>query len=115
MSLAQLNKIFNRNLPLAIEFYIQHRICCKPLSINGTLIEAARVLLRWTQAHLHKKAKVGLGTVIRIEAGKPYRAATMRKLIAVLTKAGIEFLNHDEPGVRDIRNRKKKSGEETKE
>ena len=52
---------------------------------------------------MSKKSKVALGTVKRIEGFDgpvDARTDTLRKIMAVLEKAGIEFLNDDRPGVR---------------
>lgn len=73
------------------------------ISVNGRHIRAARALIGWTQEELSAKAKVALGTVKRMEAfDGPVgaRTDTLRKIMAVLEKAGVEFLNDDRPGVR---------------
>ena len=66
-------------------------------------IRAARALLGWTQEELSEKARVALGTVKRMEGfDGPIGARTdaLRRIAAVLEKAGVEFLNDDRPGVR---------------
>ena len=71
--------------------------------IDGRHIRAARALLGWTQDELSRKAKVALGTVKRMEGfDGPVgaRTDTVRRIVAVLDKAGVEFLNDDRPGVR---------------
>ncbi len=73
------------------------------ITVYGSHIRAARALLGWSQQELALKAKVALGTVKRIEgfdgpAGA--RTDTIRKVVFVLEKSGIEFLNDDRPGVR---------------
>ena len=66
-------------------------------------IKAARVLLGWLQRDLARKSKVSIPTIERLEAldgelgGWP---ATANKIVAALERAGIEFQNHGEPGVR---------------
>ena len=64
---------------------------------------APRALLGWTQDELSSKAKVALGTIKRMESfDGPVgaRTDTVRQVVAVLEKAGIEFLNGELPGVR---------------
>ena len=71
--------------------------------INGRHLRAARALLGWTQEELSAKAKVALGTVKRMEGfDGPVgaRTETLRKIVTILEKAGVEFLNDDRPGVR---------------
>lgn len=69
-------------------------------------MRAARALLGWTQEELSARAKVALGTVKRMEGfDGPVgaRTDTLRRIVAVFEKAGIEFLNDDKPGVRLIK------------
>ena len=71
--------------------------------INGRHVRAARALLGWTQEELSARAKVALGTVKRMEGfDGPVgaRTDTLRRIVAVFEKAGIEFLNDGRPGVR---------------
>jgi predicted transcriptional regulator len=71
--------------------------------IDGRHLRAARAILGWTQQELSKKSQVALGTVKRMEGfDGPVgaRTDTLRKIVAVLEKAGIEFLNDGQPGVR---------------
>ena len=52
---------------------------------------------------LSTKAKVALGTIKRMEGFDgpvSARTDTLRSIAAVLNKAGVEFLNDDQPGVR---------------
>jgi transcriptional regulator with XRE-family HTH domain len=73
------------------------------ISLTGRHIRAARALLGWTQIELSKKSKVALGTVKRMEGfDGPVgaRTDTVGKVAGVLQKAGVEFLNDDQPGVR---------------
>jgi transcriptional regulator with XRE-family HTH domain len=66
-------------------------------------IKAARALLAWSQHDLARKSKVSISTIERLEAvdgelgGWP---ATATKIVQALERAGIEFANHGEPGVR---------------
>jgi predicted transcriptional regulator len=71
--------------------------------ISGRHIRAARALLGWSQEELSRKAKVGLGTVKRMEGfdgAVEARTETVRKVAGVLERAGVEFLNDKSPGVR---------------
>ena len=73
------------------------------IDVHGRHIRAARALLGWTQEELAGKAKVALGTIKRMESfDGPVvaRTDTVRQVVAVLEKAGVEFLNDDRPGVR---------------
>lgn len=57
----------------------------------------------WGQVELAKRAKVAIGTIRRMESFDDIidcRASTLVKVGAALEKAGIEFLNSDQPGVR---------------
>jgi len=71
--------------------------------IIGRQLRAARALLGWEQITLAKKAKVAIGTIRRMESfDGPIgsQTATLLKVIAALEKAGLEFLNGGQPGVR---------------
>lgn len=71
--------------------------------ISGRHIRAARGLLGWTQAELARRSRVGLGTVRRMEdfdGPVGARTDTLRSVIGILERAGVEFLNGDAPGVR---------------
>jgi transcriptional regulator with XRE-family HTH domain len=67
-------------------------------------IRAARALLRWDQADIAKASDVSVETVKRLEAmdGEllEVRAATVAAIQKAFEKAGVEFLNHGQPGVR---------------
>jgi predicted transcriptional regulator len=72
-------------------------------TITGRHIRAARALLGWTQSELRRKAKVALGTIQRMEdfdGPVAARTETLGRIVAVLEKAGVEFLNEERPGVR---------------
>jgi transcriptional regulator with XRE-family HTH domain len=76
--------------------------------ISGNQIRAARALLNWSQRELSIKSRVAFGTIQRMERfDGPIgsRTETLGKVVAVLEKAGIEFLNDESPGVR-IRKRR---------
>lgn len=71
--------------------------------ITGRQIRAARALLGWSQRELCKKSKLALGTVQRMEnfvGPVGARTETLGRVVTVLEKAGVEFLNNDRPGVR---------------
>jgi predicted transcriptional regulator len=73
------------------------------ISISGMHIRAARALLGWTQEELSRKAKVGLGTVKRMEGYEgpvEARTDTVRKVTGVMERAGVDFLDDGQPGVR---------------
>jgi transcriptional regulator with XRE-family HTH domain len=71
---------------------------------------AARGLLRWTQDELSRKAGVS-GTTIRgfeTEQTTP-NPATLTVLQLAFEKAGVEFLDGDNPGVRMKRPKNRRS------
>ncbi len=71
--------------------------------ISGRHIRAARGLLGWTQRDLADKAEVALGTLRKMESFDGLsgtRIETLKRVMAVLEKAGVEFLNDGSPGVR---------------
>ena len=71
--------------------------------ITGRHIRAGRALLGWAQSDLCKRSNVALRTVRRMEAfdeAVGARTDTLGRVVAVLEKAGIEFLNNGSPGVR---------------
>ena len=73
----------------------------KKLSIRE--IKAARALLGWSQDDLAERSGVSAPTIGRLEADGGEiggRAETEQKIRRALEKAGIEFLNGDQPGVR---------------
>ncbi len=51
---------------------------------DGRKIRAARKRQGWSCRELARKAKVTRQTVYNIEAGEPYRMATMEKLVKAL-------------------------------
>jgi predicted transcriptional regulator len=71
--------------------------------ITGRHIRGGRALLGWAQGELAKKSKVALRTIRRMEdfdEAVSARTDTLGRVVAVLEKAGIEFLNGGSPGVR---------------
>jgi transcriptional regulator with XRE-family HTH domain len=71
---------------------------------TGNQLRAARALLGMDQAELAKRAGVDINTVRNLEGRGPDplggRVDTLRKVQGALERAGIEFLNHGQPGVR---------------
>jgi transcriptional regulator with XRE-family HTH domain len=70
---------------------------------SGRHIRAARALLGWTQRELCRKSQVALGTLRRMESfDGPVKSRTesLMRVVAVLEKAGVEFLGNDETGVK---------------
>ena len=60
-------------------------------------------MLGMEQIDLAKRARVGVGTIRRMEAfDGPIgsRTDTLGNVMAALEKAGVEFLDNDQPGVR---------------
>jgi predicted transcriptional regulator len=73
------------------------------IRITGRHIRAARALLGWAQSELSKRSRVARGTIRRMEGFDgpvSARTETLDRIVAVLEKAGVEFLNEDRPGVR---------------
>jgi transcriptional regulator with XRE-family HTH domain len=76
-------------------------VSTKKLSIRE--IKAARALLGWSQDDLAAHSGVSQPTIGRLEAEGGEiggRVETEQKIRRALEKAGIEFLNGDQPGVR---------------
>jgi predicted transcriptional regulator len=71
---------------------------------TGNQLRAARALVDMDQGALAKVADVSVNTIRNMEASKEGTInANNHTVVAVqkaLEKAGIEFLNHDQPGVR---------------
>ena len=66
-------------------------------------MRAARVLIGMEQIELAKHARVSIGTVRRMESFEGEigaRTGTLSLVTRALEKAGIEFLNDGQPGVR---------------
>jgi DNA-binding XRE family transcriptional regulator len=62
---------------------------------------AARALLNWTQLDLAQRAGVSIGTIRGFETDQSSPIpATLAALRAALEKAGVEFIDDDQPGVR---------------
>jgi transcriptional regulator with XRE-family HTH domain len=70
--------------------------------ISGRQIAAARVLIGLSQRELAIKAKISTPTLIRMEARFGEAVGLINNIAAVRTaleKAGVEFINGDEPGI----------------
>ena len=71
--------------------------------LTSELIRAARALLRWDQRRLAEASSVSLPTVKRLESRPGILGAhslTLASIKRALEKAGVEFTNGDQPGVR---------------
>jgi transcriptional regulator with XRE-family HTH domain len=60
----------------------------------------ARVGLGWTADDLAAAAGLSRNTVLTVEAEGDTRASTLEAIEDALTKAGVEFLGGDAPGLR---------------
>ena len=71
---------------------------------TGNQLKAARALAGLEQKDVADRAEVNVNTIRNMEAsGKgpiAGRSANVQKVQRVLEVAGIEFLNHGQPGVR---------------
>ncbi len=72
--------------------------------LTAEQIRAARAMVRMEQAALAEAAGVSVETIKRLEAQDgpllSGRIATLSAIEKALTKAGVEFTNGDEPGVK---------------
>lgn len=78
--------------------------------ILSSQLKAARALLGWSQEELAKKARISDGTVRRMESfegAARARSETLRLIVAILERAGIEFLNEEKPGVRLVKKKRR--------
>jgi transcriptional regulator with XRE-family HTH domain len=60
----------------------------------------ARAALKLSVRELAKMAQVATGTIVRLEAGETLQPRTIDVIRHALEKAGVVFINGDEPGVR---------------
>ncbi len=71
---------------------------------TGNQLRAARALVDMDQGTLAKGAGVSANTISSMEKRGAEQLtssyATIRAIMDVLEKAGVEFLNHGQPGVR---------------
>ena len=63
-------------------------------------LRMARAAVGWGVRELAEKAGVTANTVTRIENGADAKQSTIDALQRALEKAGVEFTNSDQPGVR---------------
>jgi transcriptional regulator with XRE-family HTH domain len=69
---------------------------------------AARGLLGWSQTDLAKAAGLSLPTVKRFEtAGARVSVDAVAAMRLAIEAAGVEFTNHEKPGVRLVGTRRK--------
>jgi transcriptional regulator with XRE-family HTH domain len=73
------------------------------MSVSGAQVRMARAALKMNVRELAAAAEVSPNTVTRIEADLPSNAATLAAVRRVLEAAGVEFINHEKPGVRMVR------------
>lgn len=72
-------------------------------SLTGRQIAAARALVGLSQAEVAAKANISVPTLKRMEASEGPASGLANNVAAVmraLEEAGVEFLNHGQPGVR---------------
>jgi len=65
-------------------------------------VKAARELLRWKASDLADRAELNAASVRRFESGGRAGSKTRQAIYDALVKAGIEFQNGGQPGVRLI-------------
>jgi len=73
------------------------------LIITGRQLRAARALLGMEQIELAKHSRVAIGTIRRMESFDGEvgaRTSTLSQVQKALERAGVEFLNDGQPGVR---------------
>lgn len=77
--------------------------------MNAMQCRAGRAMLQWKQADLAENAGISVMAIRNFEAGRtnPMRA-TLVVLQQAFEKAGVEFTNDDEPGVKMRRKGKRK-------
>ena len=78
----------------------------RAIRLTAAQIRAARALLNWSRDTLALKCGVSLRTIVMIEADEANpRDATMDRIVASFTKAGVKFIkqNGGGPGVRFTR------------
>ena len=71
------------------------------MSLTPAQCRAARALLNWSQDQLAGLSQVAKATIANFEAGNraPY-PRTLADIHGALERAGVEFTNGDEPGVK---------------
>ena len=77
------------------------------MPVTSAQLRMARAALNWTVRNLAEASGLHRNTITNIEvgryAGDPKTLAILEK---ILTKAGVEFTNGDQPGVRLRKSRK---------
>lgn len=72
--------------------------------MTAAQIRAARALLDWKQAKLALESGISVETIKRLEAMDgpidAAKVATLNAITKAFAKAGVEFTNGDEPGVK---------------
>jgi transcriptional regulator with XRE-family HTH domain len=71
---------------------------------TGNQLRAARALIGIDQGELARRAGVNINTISSMEKRGPETLSsgldTIRAVMKVIEEAGVEFLNHGQPGVR---------------
>ena len=71
------------------------------MPVTSAQIRMARAALNWTVRDLAKASGLHRNTINNIEVGRyTGDSESLRTIEKVLTRAGIEFTNGDQPGVR---------------
>jgi hypothetical protein len=73
--------------------------------VTSEQVRAARALLRWEQKDLAAATKISLPTIKRLETIRgdlPAQARTIEAFRLAFEKAGVEFTDGDQPGVKLI-------------
>ena len=71
------------------------------MMISAPQLRAARALLGWSQARLAAKSGISEIAIKTFERGvTDPRVSTMAAIIGAIEKAGVEFTNGGQPGVR---------------
>jgi transcriptional regulator with XRE-family HTH domain len=68
--------------------------------VTSAQLRAARSLLNWTVRDLAEKAGVHRNTITRAETDATSHGHAVSQIIRTLEDAGVEFTNHNEPGVK---------------
>lgn len=71
-----------------------------PSKLTAEACRAGRALLKWGVRDLAREAGVGSETVRQIEAGRPYRETTAKRIVDAFAAAGVEITNGTGTGAR---------------
>lgn len=75
--------------------------------ITPAQCRAARALLDWPRERLASESRIGLRSIVDFErSARAPRYVTLDALRRALEKAGVEFTNSDQPGVKLIKSAK---------